>query len=137
MKDEGMSKGLIFGFLAGGALGAILALLYAPKSGKEFRSDIKVKSDELLTEAEKQLEIAKEKAKVLINDGKKKSEEIVGSAKEKSNKILQDAEKLYENVLDKTTKVVNTGKEKIELETERIKTSVKAGVDAYQESKNA
>ncbi|MDP4116236.1 MAG: YtxH domain-containing protein [Bacteroidota bacterium] len=137
MKDEGMSKGLIFGFLAGGALGAILALLYAPKSGKEFRSDIKVKSDELLTEAEKQLEIAKEKAKVLINDGKKKSEEIVGSAKEKSNKILQDAEKLYENVLDKTTKVVSTGKEKIELETERIKTSVKAGVDAYQESKNA
>lgn len=137
MKDEGMNKGLLLGFLAGGAIGAIVALLYAPKSGKEFRSDIKVKSDELLTEAEKQLEVAKEKAKVLINDGKKKSEEIVGTAKEKSEKILKEAEKLYSNVLDKTSQAVNTGKDKIGQEAERIKTSVKAGVDAYQESKNA
>jgi gas vesicle protein len=31
---------LIFGFLAGVAVGAVAALLYAPKSGQEFRTDI-------------------------------------------------------------------------------------------------
>lgn len=136
MKDEGINKGLFLGFLAGGAIGAILALLYAPKSGKELRSDIKLKSDELLTEAEKQLAIAKEKARALVNDGKKKSDEMVKIAVEKSGKILQDAEKIYDSAVEKTTKVVNTGKEKIEDVADRIKTSVKAGVDAYQESKN-
>ena len=35
------SKGLLFGFLAGGVIGAVLALLYAPKSGKELRKDIR------------------------------------------------------------------------------------------------
>jgi len=42
--NSGMLKGLIIGVLAGGAVGALVALLYAPKSGRELRADIKEKS---------------------------------------------------------------------------------------------
>ena len=52
-QGNNFSKGLLIGFFTGGALGAALALLYAPKSGKEFRRDIKEKSDEYLDEADK------------------------------------------------------------------------------------
>lgn len=36
------------GVLVGAVLGGVIALLYAPKSGKELRQEIKGKADELL-----------------------------------------------------------------------------------------
>ncbi|MCK7577302.1 MAG: YtxH domain-containing protein [Chromatiales bacterium] len=65
-------KGFLIGFLAGGTVGAIIALLTAPKSGKELRGDIKQKSEEYYDEAEKYLADAKTKASELINDAKSK-----------------------------------------------------------------
>jgi gas vesicle protein len=54
MASENQSGSSVFlGFLAGGAIGAILALLYAPKTGRELRNDIKSRTDEYLDEADK------------------------------------------------------------------------------------
>lgn len=39
-------KSLIFGILAGGAIGAAASVLFAPKSGNELRKDIVAKSGE-------------------------------------------------------------------------------------------
>ncbi len=117
--------------------GAILALLYAPKSGKEFRADIKHKTDEYLDEAEKYLAEAKDKAKDLINEGRKRSEKIITDAKSKSEEILKDAEKIFHEAKTKTTETVLSGKGKVDLEAGRIKESVKAGIDAYKEAKKS
>jgi gas vesicle protein len=135
--NNNLSKGLLLGFLAGGALGAILALLYAPKSGKELRADIKHKADDYLDEAEKYLAEAKDRAKDLINEGRKKSEKIITDAKSKSDEILKDAEKIFYDAKSKTTEAYQHGKEKVESETGRIKESVKAGIDAYKEAKKS
>jgi len=64
-------KGFLIGFLAGGTVGAIIALLTAPKSGKELRGNIKQKSEGYYDDAEKYLADAKNKASELINEGKK------------------------------------------------------------------
>ena len=61
-QDNNIGKGIVIGFIAGGALGAALALLYAPKSGRELRQDIKGKADDYLDEAEKYIAEAKDKA---------------------------------------------------------------------------
>lgn len=135
--ENNLSKGLLIGFLAGGTIGAITALLLAPKSGKELRADIKQKSEEYFDEAEKYLAEAKDKARDLINEGKKKSERIIYDAKLKSDDILKDAEKIFKDAKTKTSEVVSAGKEKIGTEAERIKSSVKAGVDAYKEARNS
>jgi len=119
-------KGFLIGFLAGGTVGAIIALLTAPKSGKELRGDIKQKSEEYTDEAEKYLADAKNKAGELINDAKSKSQDILNTA----GRVFKDAKA-------KTTGVINSGKEKIETETERLKSSVKDGIDAYNEAKNS
>ena len=136
MSENNVGKGLLIGFLAGGAIGAILALLYAPKSGKELRGDIKEKADEYMGEAEKYIADAKDKAKDMINEGKKKSEKLISDAKIKSEELLKDAEKIFGEAKTKTTTAVNTGKETIENESGRLKDAVKAGVDAYKSSKN-
>lgn len=119
-------KSFLIGFLAGGTVGAIIALLTAPKSGKELRGDIKQKSEEYYDEAEKYLADAKNKAGELINEAKSKSQDILNTA----GRVFKDAKA-------KTTGVINSGKEKIETETERLKSSVKDGIDAYNEAKNS
>ena len=53
--NDGMAKGLIIGFITGSVVGAVLALLYAPKSGKEMRRDIKDKTNELVDKGEEYL----------------------------------------------------------------------------------
>lgn len=136
-QDNNIAKGFMIGFLAGGAIGAVVALLTAPKSGRELRADIKSKSEEYFDEAEKYLSDAKDKARELINEGKKKSEKIIHDARSKSEDILKDAEKVFKDAKVKTADVYATGKEKFESEAERIKSSVKAGVDAYKEAKNS
>jgi gas vesicle protein len=131
-RDNGLGKGMLIGFLAGSAIGAIIALLYAPKSGKEFRSDIKGKTDEFLDDAQEYLTNAKQKATEIINEGKKKSEKLVADAKVKVDGLLQDAEKILTDAKTKAGSYMSTGKDTILKESERLKSAVKAGVDAYK-----
>ena len=42
------------GFLLGGLIGSVIALLYAPKSGKETREEISQKAEELAHKAKEE-----------------------------------------------------------------------------------
>ena len=137
MANDNISKGLLVGFLAGGAVGAALALLYAPKSGKEFRNDIKSRTDEYMDDADQYIYDAKVRAKELINEGKKRSDKLVNDAKEKSDELLKHAEKIFNDAKSKADDAVNSGKQTLESETNKLKTAVKAGVDAYKETKKS
>jgi gas vesicle protein len=134
--ENNHGKGLLIGLLIGGAIGAIAGLLFAPKSGRELRQDIKNKSDEYLDDAERYVADARTKAKDLINEGKKRSERLISDAKTKSDELLKDAEKIFSDAKSKASGAVQTGKRTIENETDKLKTAFKAGVDAYKESKN-
>ncbi|NCQ17532.1 MAG: gas vesicle protein [Ignavibacteria bacterium] len=135
--ESNISKGLLIGFLTGGIVGAALALLYAPKSGKELRQDIKGKADELLDEAEKYLDVAKEKASNIYNDGKKKSELLIADAKVKADVLIKDAEKVFTDAKQKAGQAISTGKETVATESDKIKNAFKAGVDAYKDAKKS
>lgn len=137
MADNNVGKGLLVGFLAGGVIGALVGLLYAPKSGRELREDIRNRSDVYLDEASKYVAEARDKAKELINEGKQKSDKLISDAKIKSDELLKDAEKIFNDAKAKATASVAIGKETIENETGRLKDAVKAGVDAYKNTKNA
>ncbi len=136
-KENNISKGLLIGFLAGGAVGALMALLYAPKSGRELRSDIREKADEYMDEAEKYISEAQGKAKELINEGKKRGEKIIVDAKAKADGLLKDAEKIFTDAKDKAGNYVADGKGSLETEASKLKNAIKAGVDVYKETKNS
>ena len=135
--DNNAGKGLLIGLLAGGAIGAVLGLLFAPKSGKELRSDIKLRTDEYLDDADRYIADARTKAKDLINEGKKKSDKIISDAKAKSDELLKDAEKVFSDAKTKANTAYETGKKTVEEESNKLKSAFKAGVDAYKESKNS
>lgn len=135
-EERGVAKGLFLGFLAGGIVGGVLALLYAPKSGKELRQDIRNKKDEMLDDAEEYLDIAKHKAQDIINEGKKRSEELISDAKKKAGNLLDDANNILNVAKEKTSTSYDAAKSKIIDESAKVKDAIKAGVDAYKEERN-
>jgi len=136
MSQNNSVKGFLIGFLAGGTIGAIVALLTAPKSGKALRGDIKQKSGEYLDEADKYFTEKKNQAGKIFKEGKRKFTMIVNDVKSKPEEILKDAEQVYKDAKIKTKDVLQSGKEKIELEAGRIKSSVEAGIEAYKKEAN-
>lgn len=125
-KESNLSKGLLVGFLTGAIVGSAIALLYAPKSGKEFRKDLSGKADEFMDEAEK-----------IFNEGKTKGERLVTDAKQKADALMDEAKKILDDARSKAGEAYATGKDKLNAESGRIKDAVKAGVDTYKESKNS
>ncbi len=129
-KGNGLGK-----FLAGAAVGIGLGVLFAPKSGKETRKELKEKFDEMVKKVkeidldevrdsflnkieeikrdladldkEKVLEIAKEKASAI----KKKMDELVEEAKEKATPVIQ---KTVDELRLKTIEVLKDTVKKLE-----------------------
>ena len=94
--NDNNAKGFLIGFLAGGAVGAIVALLTTPKSGKELRGDIKQKSGEYFDEADKYYQEKKVKAGELLNEGKRKYSMMIDDATIKTKDVLHiGKEKLH------------------------------------------
>jgi len=135
-QENSYVNGLFVGLLAGGAVGALAVLLYAPKSGKELRKDIKNKTDEYYNETKKFIGDAKEKTNDILNEGKKRSEQLIANAKSISEELLKNAERIFAEAKTKTGSFVASGKEVVDGESAKLKTAFKAGVNAYKDTKN-
>ena len=73
------------GLLIGGLIGAVMGILYAPKSGKAIREDIRDSAEELLEKAKHQYEEAYKKIEKLAD---REKESIIGK-KERLQKALE------------------------------------------------
>ncbi len=94
--DKCMNAGTaLLSFLAGAAVGAGIALLYAPKTGRELRESIRDLTDDAVDKIKEYASEAQDRIKSAVNDGKdycmeKKS--ILSSAIE-AGKEAMDKEK--------------------------------------------
>jgi gas vesicle protein len=99
---------LFLSFLLGGAIGGAIALMFAPKSGRQLRNDLSRKTNEL------------------IEDGKKKGYQSWNGAKDK-----------FESTFDNANEFLNSGMEKITRKTEKVKDAIKSGINAYSEERKS
>ncbi len=83
-EEKGTSVSTIFiSFLAGAAVGSGLALLFAPKSGKEMREQIRDLTDDAVDKIKEYSKDAQEKIKSTYEEGKdlvKQKKSIISSA---------------------------------------------------------
>ena len=108
-KKSGFGK-----FLAGAAIGAGLGVLFAPKSGKETRKDLKEMFDELVRKAKdididevrENIENKVEEIKAELADLDK--EKVLKIAKKKAQEIGQKANDLVEYAKEKGTPVLES-----------------------------
>ena len=103
--------------LVGGAIGAIVALLFAPKSGQELREDI-------AEATRKGIEKGKEAASVVGE----KAGEYYEVTKERAGEILHDAQEAVEGFGDKA-------KDAVAAATNPFSAAIEAGKEAYIEEK--
>lgn len=129
---EGNKSSFIAGLVTGGVIGGLAALMFAPKSGKDFRKDISDKKDEILDDTNYLIENAMEKSSAIIFDAKKKAERLVEEGKKKVECMTKDADNLINNAkgkLDTLTKeasdFISQGKDKAEENLSKIKQAVK------------
>lgn len=91
--DKGLSATTVLvSFFAGAAIGAGLALLYAPKSGRELRGDISDLADDAVEKIREYAQEAQEKIKSTLEDGKevlKEKKSILSSAIEAGREAMQ------------------------------------------------
>ena len=105
------------GFVIGGVLGALAGIFFAPKSGKELRSDLKEKGSEVLEDAKEIYADASAKAKEIIDEAKHQAKELkkeadryLSDARQKAKEILARGEK-KEGEAGEAEKELTEGKE--------------------------
>ena len=81
------------GLLIGGALGALAGIFFAPKSGKELRSDISEKGIEVIKDAKEIIGEVKHQAKDLEKEAEGTCEKIAGKVQEKIGQVQKVFEK--------------------------------------------
>jgi gas vesicle protein len=80
------------GLLIGGALGALAGIIFAPKSGKELRSDIRAKGNDVLKDAKEIYDYAGAKAKEIIEDAKHQGMKLKKEAEGTGEKIAGEVQ---------------------------------------------
>jgi gas vesicle protein len=76
-----LRKGLIIGFAVGCVVAGAAALLFAPKSGKDLRGDIRNKSRKLVTDVETMAEKAKATLRETARKVGETESKLVGAVK--------------------------------------------------------
>ena len=115
-RSDSISSKLTY-LLIGGGIGAILALLFAPKSGEELRSDI-------ADATRKGIDRSREAAQQLGDRAGEYYEATRGRAAE-----------LYSQASEKVSEVAHTAREAASRQTGTIAAAVEAGKKAYQDEK--
>jgi len=128
-RDSGdnISTRLTF-FLVGAGIGAVLALLFAPKSGEELRNDI---ADATRKGIDKSREAAQQlgtKASEYYDTARETAGEYYEATRERAGE-------LYNTATAKAGEVVSTAREAATRQAGSISAAVEAGKKAYVEEK--
>jgi len=116
MGDESISNKLTY-LLIGGGIGAIIALLFAPKSGQELRGDI-------ADATRKGIDRSREAAQQLGDRAGEYYEATRGRAAE-----------LYSQAADRVSEVAQNARDAASRQTGTLSAALEAGKKAYQDEK--
>jgi gas vesicle protein len=119
--DNSNTKSFFLGALIGGAIGAVAALLLAPKSGKELRRDIV----DTTTDA---YDKATDYVSSTIEEGKHKAQHIIDAAKRQADHILAKTGDYNDDANLKIAASSYTVRQRFDY----LKETAKAGLDAFK-----
>jgi len=126
--SDNESSGIGFGwFLAGLGLGALVGVLYAPKSGKETREELVAGALEARDRANKAYNQGVDQVSQFVQQGKQTANDYVGKGKDYVDKGKQ----YYDKGRTQWSEYVDKGKDLIQSQAEAAKAAVAAGKDAY------
>jgi gas vesicle protein len=90
-RNNGYLKGLLFG----GAIAAVISMLYAPKTGKEMRKDLRHGSRELYFETDKKVRELRRRAEKMLVEGRMQAQNLRARAQAKLTEAGTTAKKMF------------------------------------------
>ncbi len=133
---SGGGGGFLTGLLLGGALGTLLAFLYAPQGGDETRGLIKQKANDLSDTAKAKAADITGKANDTADSAKSKVNEVTDAVKAKAADLSAKATDTVTSVKGNAQDLVDRTKAVAEDQKSRISEAVGAGKQAAQETKD-
>jgi gas vesicle protein len=126
-------------FLVGAGIGAVLALLFAPKSGEELRSDIADATRKGIDRSKEAAQQIGAKAGEYYDTTRQKAGELYDTARETAGEYYEAtrerATDLYDTASAKAGEVVSKTKGAVSSQAGSISAAVEAGKKAYIEEK--
>ena len=126
-------------FLIGAGIGAVLALLFAPKSGEELRSDIADATRKGIDRSKEAAQQLGAKATEYYDTTRAKAGELYDTAKETAGEYYEAtrerASELYDTATAKAGEVVAGARDAATRQAGSIQAAVEAGKKAYVEEK--
>jgi len=109
-RDNGSSFGKSFlSFLAGGLIGAGVALLYAPQSGERTREEIREKAERTIIKAQR------------MEDGIKDTlNHMIGDIKVKVSQLIEEGKDIAEDKKQELIAAIDAGKKALEEEKDKL-----------------
>ena len=120
MADNSNNSSGLGWFLAGLGLGAIVGVLYAPKSGRETREDLVNGALD-----------AKERAAALAQQGMEKANDYVDQGKHVAGDYVDRGKEYYEKGRSQWTQYVEKGKSLVQDQQDKLVAAVEAGKEVY------
>ena len=109
-RDNGSYIGKSFvSFVAGGLIGAGVALLYAPQSGERTREEIREKAERTLIKAQK----LEDSIKDTVN-------QLIGDISDKVGQLIEEGKDLAEDKKQELIAAIEAGKNALEAEREKL-----------------
>jgi gas vesicle protein len=114
--------------LIGGGIGAVIALLFAPKSGQELRGDLADATRKGIDKSREAAQQIGERAGEYYESTRERAGELYSQAASKASDV-------YSQASDKVGEVANTARATAARQTSTVAAAIDAGKKAYQEEK--
>jgi len=124
--NDSDNGGFLRGFLIGGFMGVLAGFLFAPKSGRELRAELKEKGEHAIDEAKGYYDEARSKSKAILEDAWERAEGL----KKEANRQLAEARAKAKEVLKGAEEKAAGVMEEARVEAKKVKGAMEAGVEA-------
>jgi gas vesicle protein len=114
--------------LIGGGIGAVIALLFAPKSGQELRGDIADATRKGIDRSREAAQQLGDRAGEYYQVGRERAGEYYEATRDRASEI-------YSQAADKVGEVAQTARDAANRQSNTIAAAIDAGKKAYQEEK--
>lgn len=133
-EESGATTKLTY-LLIGGGIGAILALLFAPKSGEELRGDIADATRKGIEKSKETAALVGEKAGEYYEVSREKAGEYYEAAQEKVGEFKQATQAKVGELKEKAGELGEKAKEAVAATKNPFSAAIEAGKEAYSEEK--
>jgi gas vesicle protein len=137
-ENETGSSGLGW-FLAGLGIGALVGVLYAPKSGRETREDLansaadaQRRAAELIDQGRQRANEYAEQGRQMMEQGRQKANDLVEQGRQQAQQYTDKGREYYEKGRSQWSQYVEKGKSMVNEQQAKAGAAVDAAKDAYE-----